>query len=383
MNDFERALQKLRHYVERKDFKGWDPFDGLNSKLFQKLPLLKKNKWARLAWVQFFKRSPVNFRPLTGVPEEDNPKGLALFILGYARLYRKTGEKEIIPLIRNLSERLLMLQSKGYSGAGWGYNFDWQARAFFQPKFTPMAVSTAYAAEALMHAADVLEDENLLQVALSAADFILNDLQRTYDQDGDFMFSYSPLDKSQIYNAGLLAAKTLIRIWKHTGNAELREEALKVFRYAAKRQKPDGSWTYGTLPHHQWTDNFHTGYNLEAYYVLKNLTGISDFDPIIKKGTDFYLRNFWTSEGIPRYFHDRTWPADMHNPAQLTIVLDKAGLLSHHKELAEKVWQWSINRMQAPDGRFYYQKHAFYTNKIPYMRWTQAWAFYGLSVLTA
>ena len=43
MNDIADAFYKLKKYCEREDFKGWDPYDGLNSKVFQALPLLKKS----------------------------------------------------------------------------------------------------------------------------------------------------------------------------------------------------------------------------------------------------------------------------------------------------------------------------------------------------
>jgi len=38
-----------------------------------------------------------------------------------------------------------------------------------------------------------------------------------------------------------------------------------------------------------------------------------------------------------------------------------------------------IVNMQAPEGFFYFQKHRWYTNRIPYMRWGQAWAFHALT----
>ena len=48
MNDIADAFYKLKKYCEREDFKGWDPYDGLNSKVFQALPLLKKSAVCRL-----------------------------------------------------------------------------------------------------------------------------------------------------------------------------------------------------------------------------------------------------------------------------------------------------------------------------------------------
>ena len=35
----ESSFLKLKSYCEAENFKGWDPYDGLNSKVFQALPL--------------------------------------------------------------------------------------------------------------------------------------------------------------------------------------------------------------------------------------------------------------------------------------------------------------------------------------------------------
>ena len=47
-----------------EQFKGWDPYDGLNSKVFQALPFLKNSALCRLVVIQGFKRSPINFRKI-------------------------------------------------------------------------------------------------------------------------------------------------------------------------------------------------------------------------------------------------------------------------------------------------------------------------------
>lgn len=132
----------LKAYCEREDFKGWDPYDGLNSKVFQALPLLKKSAVCRLVVIQGFKRCPINLRKFALVPKEYNAKGIGLFLSGYCNLYHVVNKhpewseilgtpEEIKNRINELSELLISLQSKGYSGACWGYNFDWQARRLF------------------------------------------------------------------------------------------------------------------------------------------------------------------------------------------------------------------------------------------------------------
>ena len=81
------TLYELEKYCLSEDFKGWDPYDGLNSKFFQSTPL-KYSFLARLAWIQLFKRNPINLRKAMLVPKEINPKGLALFLTGYCNLYK-------------------------------------------------------------------------------------------------------------------------------------------------------------------------------------------------------------------------------------------------------------------------------------------------------
>ncbi len=373
------SFLRLKNYCEKLDYKGWDPYDGLNSRLFQSIPMLRNNKMARLAWIQFFKRSPLNFRKLLLVSRELNPKGVALFLNGYCHLYNSEPREEYLGLINRLATILLGLKSKGYSGACWGYNFDWQAKAFFQPKYTPTVVASTFAAYALLDAYDITGNEEYRVAALSTADFILNDLNRTYDSGGDFAFSYSPEDQTQVFNASLLGSRMLARAYTYNGVKALLEQAGKSVSFCCKHQHEDGSWAYSTLPWHQWIDNFHTGYNLECIGEYQKYSGDRSFHENLDKGFEYYIQTFFTSEGIPKYYNNAIYPIDVHAPAQLIITLHRLGRLKENAETARKVLEWTINNMQATDGHFHYQKARYYTIRTPYMRWSQAWMFYGLS----
>ena len=372
------AFNNLISYCEKENFKGWDPYDGLNSWVIQKTPL-GKSRFFRLAWIQLFKRNPLNLRPLFGIKKEYNPKGLGLFLIGYCNLYTKENKKEYLDKIHFLSNEILQLQTIGYSGACWGYNFDWQARAFFQPKFTPTVVATSFVVEALLQAYEITHNEKLLQIAISSSNFILQDLNRTYDSNKNYTLSYSPLDETQVFNAGLLGAKTLCLIYKYNNDKTLIREAKKIVDYVCSNQNLDGSWAYGTLPFHQWVDNFHTGYNLECIYIYQKISGDLTYRNNIYKGLDYYLNNFFTEEGISKYYNDKFFPVDIHAPAQLLVTLAKMDILEEHKGLVEKVIGWTINNMQSQQGYFYYQKRRILSSKIPYIRWAQSWMFYALS----
>jgi rhamnogalacturonyl hydrolase YesR len=375
----QSSFNKLKAYVESESFKGYDPYDGLNSTVFKTVPFISKSRLARLAWIQGFKRFPINLRPLLGVKKEFNPKAIGLFLSSYCNLYKQSPEDKYLEQIQFFSKKVLNLTSKGWSGACWGYNFDWQARAFFQPKHTPTVVATTFIGSALLDAYEITKDVQLLTTARSACDFILKDLNRTYDEKGNFSFSYSPLDKSVVFNASLLGSRLLARVYSYTKENELIDAARKSVAFCCDHQQEDGSWAYGTYHFHQWVDNFHTGYNLECISDYMKYSGNHSFEECVKKGFDYYINTFFTEEGIPKYYNDSIYPIDVHAPAQMVITLAKLNKIEEHRELLDKVLNWTITNMQSDEGYFYYQINKYFSSKIPYMRWAQAWMFYALS----
>ena len=48
--DVRASFQRLKNYCEKEQFKGWDPFDGLNSRLLQSLPLIRNSNFIKLIY---------------------------------------------------------------------------------------------------------------------------------------------------------------------------------------------------------------------------------------------------------------------------------------------------------------------------------------------
>jgi len=216
----------------------------------------------------------------------------------------------------------------------------------------------------------------------SSCDFILNDLNRTYDDNNEgFSFSYSPLDNSVVYNASLLGSRLLSRVYSFTKEATLLEEARRSVLFVCRNQQENGAWSYGRYDFHQWIDNFHTGYNLECISDYIKYSNSDEFAECLSKGFDYYINTFFTSEGIPKYYSNSIYPIDIHAPTQLIITLYKLDKFDEFKEMAQKVLIWTIDNMQSnKGGYFYYQINRFFTSKIPYMRWSQAWMFLALTI---
>jgi hypothetical protein len=156
-----------------------------------------------------------------------------------------------------------------------------------------------------------------------------------------------------------------------------------VARWSASKQHADGSWPYGELPGQQWIDNFHTGYNLTGLRALGEYADSSEFESRVRRGFEFYRQHFFLEDGTPRYFHDNTWPIDVHCVAQSIISLIEFKYLDPGAaSLTRSVYHWAMSHMHDENGFFYYRVLPYCTIRTSYMRWSQAWMFIALATLT-
>lgn len=379
MNEYLNIANQLLANAKADEYFGHDPFDGLNSALFSFWPSAKDSLLG-LAFIQFCKRSPINLRPLIAVPKGRNPKGVALFLSGLLQDHQRTGDTQLLHQALGLGDWLLTQQCDPlvWQHPCWGYHFDWKARAFFVPKGKPNVISTIYVSRALYELGQVANRPDLCQTALNSAHFIVEHL-RTQD-DGQEFFAYIPGETAFVHNASLWAAAWVGFAASKTGNSDYAELALRVARQSVQMQSTDGSWAYGTRHHHQFIDGFHTGYNLEALHDLRAALGVNEFDGAISQGLAFYKEHLFEANGAAKYFHNNPYPYDMHTVAQAVLTLLRVGDTAHDVVLVEKTLEWSIKELYLQkEQRFLYQKTARVTNKINYMRWTQAWAYFALA----
>lgn len=379
----EAVHDTLFAWCRKNNFAGHDPFDALNSRLFQATPL-RSFRTPRLLFTQLTKRSPLNLRALTRVPSQKNAKGIALFALAALADYRRNATTETELSARDLLTQLLRLEIKGYAGAAWGYNFDWQSRNFFAPRGTPTIVPTAFAARALIEASDALHDPQYLEAARSVCDFITKDLNRPVDSADELCFSYSPDDDTEIFNASLFAAETLAAVGARTDEKNYCDLAIRAARFVIRHQNKDGSWVYGTDERQQWIDNFHTAYVLSSLFRIGKAcqTGDVEIMKALGDGYDFWTKSFFLADGWPKYYHDQLHPADSHAAATAIVTLTELRELDDGAlPFAEKIADWAIENLRDPSGYFYYQRRRLFTVRTPFMRWTQAWMLYALARL--
>ena len=256
-SDLTVIYDRLYAWCESRGFAGPDPFDGLNSRVFRATPFANYRS-PRLVLTQLVKRSPIDLRPLLRVAAGVNPKGVALFALAELSRFRETGARVHEDNARRLLKVLRGSAIESGSQLAFGYNFDWQSRNFFAPCGTPTVVPTAFASQAFFEASALLGDVEYSDVVLGVANFVAKRLVRSFEADDELCFSYTPLDRSRIYNASLLAAECLSR----SNYDDHQLLARKAVNFVVRRQREDGAWSYGDTSHQAWVDSFHTAYVL-------------------------------------------------------------------------------------------------------------------------
>ena len=259
-----KVIYKMGKYIKKEKYKGYDPFDVLNSPFFD-LPILKSNKFIRFVSQQIFRRIPINLRPLFLIKKDINPVTLGLVIQAYSYLAHIYHDKKkyYISEIEYCLNKLIKLRSLNYSGYCWGYNFDWEARYAKINAYVPTVVATGIITNILYEYYKMFSDKRIIEILDSAALFIIKDLNRTYEND-TFCFSYSPLDTQEVYNATMKAARLLAQAYSLTGKKQYIDEAKKTVQFVVNNQESDGSWWYSKGDSRTWIDNFHSGYVLDC-----------------------------------------------------------------------------------------------------------------------
>jgi hypothetical protein len=360
-------------------YRGYDPYDALASPLFR-LPWLRRAKLPRWGAQQILKRLPVNVRPLLRIPMGYNPVTLALALQGYAYLAPLAGdrESELEERARFCARELARLRSPGYSGDCWGYDFDWEARYARIPAGTPTIVATGLVTNALFVARRVFDLPDAAAMCESAARFVLEDLPRTEETNGSFCWSYSPLTSDAVLNATMKGARLCAQVYSMNADERLLDAALRTAEFVAGRQDERGAWPYSVSDARRFADNFHTAYVLDCFASYEQLTGDARFAEVVARGLAYYRERFFTAGGIPRYYDDRTYPVDATSCAQSILTLCGFGDM----DAAAMTGRWAIERMRRRDGGFAYQVHRRYVNRVPYIRWSDAWMFCALARLT-
>ena len=381
MDMLNTSFDKLERYITKAHYRGYDPYDTLNSWI----PFHLTGKWGPVLATQIQKRNPINLRPFIGIQKDYNPKGMGLFLKAYCNLYRKTREQDYLDKAKWIFDWLVNNHSRGYSGMAWGYNFPWASFSDYKQAFLPSVVVTQHVVDGIYAYYELTHDEKAGKAIISAAEYVSEDIPVT-EFDTGISFAYTHQSKGACYNASLHAAEILLKSCLVQGISP-DERIEQAVRFVLSMQKEDGSWYYsldtGKNTERKQID-FHQGFVLVSLYnILKQGRFLqNEITSAITKGLKFYKNEQFFLNGRSMWRLPKKWPVDIHNQSQGIITF--AMLKDYHPdylEFAKTISKWTIDNMQDKTGYFYYRKYPLFTNKIPFVRWSQAWMMLALSEL--
>jgi hypothetical protein len=372
-----RSLDLVAGWVERHDYRGYEPFDGLSAWV---RPLTGGGEFAGRILQQVVRQCPWNLRPLLGIDREESTKGRGYMARGYLTLYRATGRLEHLDKATRCLEWLDRHKVARFQHHSWSNHYDFVGRGGLYTKDDPIIVWTSLIGHAYVDAFELTGHDGFLGTAESAARWVL-ELPRERTARGECL-SYLADRQISVHNANMLGASLLSRVARHTGSEECRRVARSAMEYSCARQRPDGSWWYAEEPKYHWIDNFHTGYNLDSLRYYIDATGDEEFRPHLESGLAFFKDHFFEASGRPRYYHTRTYPVDIQCAAQ---AIDTLALFADRDpgclDLATRVAAWTIRNMQGARGYFYYRQYPLLTARTPMLHWGQATMFKALAQL--
>jgi hypothetical protein len=382
------SISRLERWIDGR-YEGWDPYDGLNSSKVQNIKL--GSPYLQMGLVQLHRLSPLNLRALFGVEKGVDTKGLAVFVQAYLTLHSATGEERYLRQATELSETIIGNSLKKSVGdhvwASHYFPFIAADKGALTPT-VPDIIGTSNVLKALSLLQLTTREERLDEVIGSCQSFLRRMVER---RDGHAYFMYTPEWKGKIVpNASAEALGAIASSLRARPNDELRALCDEVLQTVLRLQREDGSWVYSIYPNGReyLQHDFHQGYMISGLLSYRDLALAElreDIDSAIGRALTFY-RSLFLEDGRSLYRAPQRFPVDIHNQSQGIITLTQAGEWSGNPpdiDMARTIAGWTIKNMQDGKGFFYYQKWPLVMNKIPFMRWSQAWMLLALASLYA
>ena len=385
----EEIITKLEQYISSENYKGWDPYDALNSAFINKITAF--HPFAQRVAIHLLKNSPINLRDALGIKEDYNPTALSLFIDGYVNLYHIYKNRKYLEKANSLKVILYSLVCvDNKDELGWGRNFKFIASKETHELDKPLTFLNAKLTISLLNLYEVTKEDLILENTKRAIYSIINNGKVFETQEGTYIGYSADSQPRYIFNASILTAELIMKYLYYTKqNDEVICEtsilnlAKKLIDTVLDKQQKGGKWYYGYNYDFTILKNidFHQGFITDA---LLGISNYSDYkkDKIIdsyKLGIEFMYKNQISDDGRFKWRLPKEYPVDIHNQAQGIISLSRVNDIKYYDKLNSLIKYTVDNFFDNEKGYFYYQKNRWYTIKIPFVRWGEGWMFFALT----
>lgn len=388
-HDIKNILNMLEIYIEKEEYKGWDPYDALNSKLINIITSI--HPFVQRIAIHLLKNSPINMRNFLGIDKDYNPTALSLFLDGYVNLYHIYNNKKYIEKANYLKDKLYSMSCiNNDKEIGWGRNFKFITTKETHELNKPLTFLNAKITLSILNLYEVTKDSLILKNTEKAIYSILKNGRVFETKEGIFIGYSSDSSPRYIFNASILTAELILKYLSYIRqnnrmifDIEIYQLAVKLIDTVLNKQQSDGKWYYGYNHDFSILGNldFHQGFVSDSLLNIAKYTNYKK-DEILQAynlGIDFMRREQISQDGKFKWRLPKEYPIDIHNQAQGIISLSRNNKEASENKLKALLDYTIENFHDKHSGFFYYQKNRLYTIKIPFIRWGEGWMFYALS----
>jgi hypothetical protein len=304
----------------------------------------------------------------------------AHYAMGFAFLYEATENPAQLEKAVHFLEVLKETRSHDFENFCWGYPFDWVTRNGVIKAGTPLITTTSYIFEAFLEVQKIQPREEWKKILESIVRHATTDIRDFKFSEMANTSSYTPFDKGGIINASAYRATLLVSAAKFFGDESLLRVAQGNINFVLENQNADGSWPYAKDGVRDFVDHFHTCFVMKALAKIHALTGDEKILAALKRGVDYYLKNLFDEDGMPRPFSKAprltVYKCELYDCAE---CINLCLLLRKHCPQLEKTLQTVVagilENWIKPDGSFRSRKLIFGWDNVPMHRWAQSQMF--------
>jgi hypothetical protein len=304
--------------------------------------------------------------------------------MGFAFLYETTGEIRDLEKAIHFLEILKGTRCENFENLFWGYPFDWVTRNGVIKAGTPLITTTPYVYEAFLQLQEIEPDDEWKKILESIVRHVRDDIKDFPISKNANTCSYTPFDKGGVVNAAAYRAFTLTSAAEFFGDYGLLQIATHNLNFVLEAQNADGSWPYAVDGARDFVDHFHTCFVMKALAKIYLLTENQDCLHALARGVDYYLRNLFGDDGMPKPFSKAprltVYKCELYDCAEcinLCLLLRKD--FPQLQKTLETVVAGILENWIKPDGSFRSRKLIFGWDNVPMHRWAQSQMFRALA----
>jgi hypothetical protein len=308
----------------------------------------------------------------------------AHYAMGFAFLYETEKNPADLEKAIHFLKVLKETRSERFENFCWGYPFDWVTRAGVIKSGTPLITTTPYVFEAFLEVQKIQPRNEWKKILESIVHHATTDIKDFKFSETANTSSYTPNDKGGIINASAYRAFLLASAAKFFNDDSLLKIARGNINFVLENQNADGSWPYAMDGVRDFVDHFHTCFVMKALAKIHSLTGDKRIFNALERGVDYYLKNLFGEDGMPRPFSKAprltVYKCELYDCAEcinLCVLLRKD--FPQLEKTLKTVVAGILENWIKPDGSFRSRKLIFGWDNVPMHRWAQSQMFRALA----